>query len=146
MGVMSMMVPVIGLFSGAGGLEIGAHLAGADVRVAIDTDPIACSTLRLNPIYHQGRVVQADVATLTGPMLRRLAGLKARDACIVIGGPPCQPFSKAAYWTDPGDDSRYRRARSRGQRLPKPLPITKARPDNRRTLVSEYLRLVTPGR
>ena len=50
------------------------------------------------------------MASLDGATLRRWAGLSASESCIVIGGPPCQPFSKAAYWTDPGDDSRYRRA------------------------------------
>jgi DNA (cytosine-5)-methyltransferase 1 len=135
-------IPVIGLFSGAGGLEIGAHRAGANVRLCVDNDPIACQTLRDNPHYHAGLVVEADVATLDGKTLRKMAGLSRKDPCIVVGGPPCQPFSKASYWTDPGDDSRYRRARARGKTAPRPTPITEARPDERRTLVQEFLRLV----
>jgi DNA (cytosine-5)-methyltransferase 1 len=136
-------IPVIGLFSGAGGLEIGAHLAGADVRLAVDNDKVACETLQLNPTYHPvGAVLQADVSTLDGKALRRQAGLSRHEPCIVIGGPPCQPFSKSSYWTDPGDDSRYRRARARGKAAVKPAPITEARPDQRRTLVQEYLRLI----
>src|SRR5687767_2302550 len=101
-------VPVIGLFAGAGGLEIGAHLAGADVRLSVDNDKIACETLRLNPSYHpNGSVLEGDVSKLDGKALRKAAGLSSHDPCIVIGGPPCQPFSKSSYWTDPGDDSRY---------------------------------------
>src|SRR5437868_972558 len=92
-------VPVIGLFSGAGGLDIGATWAGADVRLSVDNDPVACETLRRNSTSEVRQVLQADVATLSGRDLRRKAGLARTDACIVVGGPPCQPFSKASYWT-----------------------------------------------
>ncbi len=139
---MARRIPVIGLFSGAGGLEIGALQAGADVRLCVELDAIACQTLRENSL-HSGRVLEADVTTLDGRTLRKKAGLSSSQPCFVIGGPPCQPFSKAAYWTDPGDDSRYRRARARGESLPpKPAPITEARQDERRDLVKEFLRLV----
>jgi DNA (cytosine-5)-methyltransferase 1 len=137
-------VPVIGLFSGAGGLDLGATWAGANLRLSLDNDAIACETMRRNMPDH--KVMQADVASLTGRDLRRLAGLARTQPCIVVGGPPCQPFSKASYWTDPGDDSRYRRARARGEVAPRPAPITKAKPDGRRTLVQEFLRLVVEAR
>src|SRR5436305_160162 len=140
---MSGKVPVIGLFAGAGGLEIGAHWAGADVRLSVDNDKQACATLRQNPQFHAGQVLEADVSKLDGKSLRKLASLSAREPCIVIGGPPCQPFSKSAYWTDSGDDSRYRQAKRKGLATPpKPAPITQAKPDERRTLVQEFLRLI----
>lgn len=140
---MSRGVPVIGLFAGAGGLEIGAHWAGADVRLSVDNDPVACETLRVNPSLHPGLILEADVSKLEGKTLRKQAGLSAREPLLVIGGPPCQPFSKSSYWTDPGDDSRYRQAKRKGQAAPpKPAPITEAKPDERRTLVQEYLRLI----
>jgi DNA (cytosine-5)-methyltransferase 1 len=140
---MSGKVPVIGLFAGAGGLEIGAHWAGADVRLSVDNDKLACETLRQNPQFHPGHVLEADVSKLDGKSLRKQASLSAREPCLVIGGPPCQPFSKSAYWTDSGDDSRYRQAKRKGLAAPpKPAPITEAKPDERRTLVQEFLRLI----
>jgi DNA (cytosine-5)-methyltransferase 1 len=137
---------VIGLFSGAGGLEIGAERAGAEVRLCVEIDPVACQTLRLNPAWHRGAVLEEDVTKLKGARLRKLAGLSRHEPCLVIGGPPCQPFSKQSYWTDPGDDSRYRRARARGEKAERPAPIKEARPDERRSLVDEFWRLVLETR
>jgi DNA (cytosine-5)-methyltransferase 1 len=110
---MAKPIPVIGLFSGAGGLDIGAAAAGADVRLSVDNDKLACETLRLNPHPHQGAVLEADVSKLDGKSLRKLAGLSAHAPCIVIGGPPCQPFSKSSFWTDRGGDSWFRTAQAR---------------------------------
>jgi len=94
-------IPVIDLFAGAGGLSIGAHLAGADVRLSIEIDSTACATMRYNKKHHPGEVLEGDVSMLDGAQLRRLAGLTKFDPLIVVGGPPCQPFSKNSYWTDP---------------------------------------------
>jgi DNA (cytosine-5)-methyltransferase 1 len=135
-------IPAIGLFSGAGGLEIGAEWAGVDVRLCVELDAVACQTLRQNEQHASGAVLEEDIANLTGMKLRGLAGLTRAEPCLILGGPPCQPFSKAAYWTDPGDDARYRRARAKGQAAPRPVPITEPRHDERRSLLAEFLRLV----
>ena len=132
---------VIDLFAGAGGLSVGAHQAGGNVCASIELDEVACQTLQANSGYH-GRVVQHDVAALTGSELRNLAGLKSRDPLVIVGGPPCQPFSKAAYWTESGADAAYRRARAEGKEADRPNPSTEVRPDERRDLVQEFLRLV----
>ncbi|MDO8801715.1 DNA cytosine methyltransferase [Phenylobacterium sp.] len=134
-------LPIVDLFAGAGGLSIGATAAGCDVRAAFELDAFACETMRLNEGYH-GEVVRADVARLTGDDLRKVARLNARDPLIVVGGAPCQPFSKAAYWTEEGDESRYRRARAAGEMVTRPAAPTEARPDERRTLVEEFWRLI----
>lgn len=136
-------VPTIDLFAGAGGLSIGAHMAGGDVRLVVDTDSIACETVRANPQYHpNAEVIEADVSRLSGPELRERSGLSSDDPLVIIGGPPCQPFSKAAYWTDPGEESRYRRARARGEAVDRPSSPVEARPDDRRSLVDEFWRLI----
>ena len=38
----------IDLFSGAGGLSLGAEMAGIDVRIAVESDPFAAKTYKLN--------------------------------------------------------------------------------------------------
>lgn len=140
-GILRLNLPVIDLFAGAGGLSVGATDAGCDVRASVELDSIACATLAKNSRFH-GTVANADVIDLSGEDLRRLAGLKKRDPLIVVGGAPCQPFSKAAYWVENGEESRYRRARAAGKASIKPSIKSEARPDERRNLVMEFWRLI----
>jgi DNA (cytosine-5)-methyltransferase 1 len=135
-------MPVVDLFSGAGGLGIGAQQAGGELRLSIDNDRFSVETMQSNPTLHGGKSEVADVTTITGADLRRAAGLGKTDELVVVGGAPCQPFSKAAYWIDPGQEAAYRRARARGESAEKPQEPILARPDSRRTLVHEFWRLV----
>jgi DNA (cytosine-5)-methyltransferase 1 len=138
-------VPTIDLFAGAGGLSIAAAAAGGDVRLHVEIDPVACDTLRSNPKHHSGDVLEADVGDLEGSELREHAGLRGSDPLIVVGGPPCQPFSKAAFWSEDGDDAAYRRARAEGRSAPRPRKHGH-KPDDRRFLVDDFLRLVVESK
>ena len=133
-------VAVIDLFAGAGGLTVATEMADCETRLMVELDPVCCDTLRRN--HDPNRVLWGDVERLRGATLRRKSGLTRSEPLIVVGGAPCQPFSKAAYWTDPGDDSRYRRARAAGKKLEKPQPILNARKDERRSLILEFERIV----
>jgi len=136
-------ISVIDLFAGAGGLSLGAVAAGADVRLSVDIDEDSCRTLEANPeALGGGAVMCADLSELGGEDLRSAAGLDRDDPLLVVGGAPCQPFSKAAYWVEAGDEAAYRRARAAGAATERPAPLELARPDDRRTLVEEYWRLV----
>ena len=134
-------ISVIDLFAGAGGFSVGATLAGCQISAAVEIDALACETLKRNPGFH-GKVHMGDVADLTGASLRSLAGIKKREPLILVGGAPCQPFSKAAYWTEKGDEARYRRARALGQKLDRPAVPSSAREDARRDLVYQFARLI----
>src|SRR5215813_938689 len=139
-----MTTPVVDLFAGAGGLGLGVREAGAGLRLSVELDPLACMTLEANLRPDEGEaVLLADVTGLTGSQLRRAAGLTTQDPLVVVGGAPCQPFSKAAYWTEAGDDAAFRRARAAGvEGLTRPPAPTVPRADGRRTLVEHFARLV----
>ena len=142
------MVPrgtcVVDLFAGAGGLSIGAYQAGARVGASVELNPYACQTLRANPKYH-GEVIEADVCDLSGQDLRRAAKVKRGEPLVVVGGPPCQAFSKAAYWTESGEEAAYRRARAQGVEADRPVLAERA-PDARRDLVYQFWRLVSESK
>src|SRR5438067_1103392 len=96
------MAAAISLFSGAGGLDYGFEAAGFETTVALDLDPAACRTLRLNRPWP---VIEAEIAAVKSPELLDTAGLRVGEATVLIGGPPCQPFSKSGYWAT-GDAKR----------------------------------------
>lgn len=82
-------VRVVDLFSGVGGLSLGAARAGFSVRGAVDTDPKALAAHSRN--FPDTAHLAADVAGLTGRSLKRRLGLARIDG--LIGSPPCQGFS-----------------------------------------------------
>lgn len=134
---------IIDLFAGAGGLGIGSEQAGGELRLSVELDEVSCSTLEINRSSALSQVRIADIVALHGKQLRRDAGLAKSDQLVVVGGPPCQPFSKAAYWTEAGNDAAYRRARADGvEGLTRPPAPVLPRHDDRRSLVDHFSRLV----
>jgi len=83
----------VSLFSGCGGLDYGFEAAGCDIVLKNDFDKHACKTLRLNGGQS---VIEGPLEELGKEDFRNVVG-NSRDAVdLVIGGPPCQPFSKSA--------------------------------------------------
>lgn len=85
----------ISLYSGIGGLDFGFEQAGFETAVAVEFDRTACRTLRLNRPWP---VIEADINDVSSRQILSAASLKPREADILFGGPPCQPFSKSSYW------------------------------------------------
>jgi DNA (cytosine-5)-methyltransferase 1 len=77
---------VLELCAGAGGQALGLEMAGFDHAAAVENDPHACQTLRLNRPHWQVR--EHD---LFQPL--DLSAWKGVD--LVAGGLPCPPFSVA---------------------------------------------------
>ena len=99
-----MHVPrVVSLFSGAGGLDYGLEAAGFQTSVALEFDGDCCQSLRASrPNWN---VIERSVFDVPTEELLEVAGLRPGDADLLVGGPPCQPFSKAGYWAT-GDSRR----------------------------------------
>lgn len=92
----------ISLFSGVGGLDLGFEAAGFETAVALDLDPVACRVLRQNRAWP---VLEGDLGGIPTSALLDAARLAPGRADVLIGGPPCQPFSKSGYWAS-GDAAR----------------------------------------
>jgi DNA (cytosine-5)-methyltransferase 1 len=98
---------VISLFSGAGGLDHGFVAAGFEIVAAFDVSEAAIKTHRRN--FPSTNAVAGDLRRL-----RPIGVLKTIRSCIpdgtrigLIGGPPCQGFSRAntrATADDPRND------------------------------------------
>lgn len=75
----------IDVFSGAGGMSLGARWAGIAVPIAIELDRHAFSTYHLN--HPETIVVRADMQSVHDVRLPQ------GKPTIIFGGPPCQGFS-----------------------------------------------------
>jgi DNA (cytosine-5)-methyltransferase 1 len=88
----------ISLFSGAGGLDLGVERAGYRVLAALEYDADAAATLRAN--FPHPQVLERDIRTVATRELLKAAGLRAGEADLLVGGPPCTPFSKSGNWLE----------------------------------------------
>lgn len=90
------LFPVVSLFSGAMGLDLGLIDAGLTVAVCQEFDKWCAETIRKN----KHRVVEGDIRKLIQDdpkcnFLLKPAKLKQNAVFAVVGGPPCQSFSTA---------------------------------------------------
>lgn len=94
---------IVSLFSGAGGLDLGFQSAGFPLSFAVDISTAAIQTHRRN--FKDTVSVAADLEKI-GPagVLKHLEGiLEPKESIGVIGGPPCQGFSRANAGSNAND-------------------------------------------
>lgn len=88
----------ISLFSGAGGLDLGVERAGYKVAVSVENDADAAATLRKN--FDDPVVLERDICKLSTEEILDAAGLGVGESALLVGGPPCTPFSKSGNWLE----------------------------------------------
>lgn len=106
----------ISLFAGAGGADVGLERAGWRVVAATDFDRDCIATLRASQrqgIAVRGRsspthleaahLIEADVAEVTAADLRPSSASSSWRPDLLVGGPPCQPWSSAGLQRGLGD-------------------------------------------
>lgn len=87
---MAKQFQIIDLFCGCGGFGLGAELAGFNSLAAIDIDTTLQSAYKKN--FPKTKVIQADLSKLEYHDWISILNGKRVDG--VIGGPPCQGFSR----------------------------------------------------
>ena len=129
-------------------------MAGAEIVCSIDTDKDSIETLKLNHPDSSALFLKEDISMLTGEGILSRCGCKKNDIDLLIGGPPCQSFSKNNYWTKSGEESLRRKRQRAGAAKSSPKSIEKIAlskstkrvevdEDKRTSLVMEYARLIS---
>lgn len=91
----------ISLFSGAGGLDLGVEAAGYRCAAAVEYDSDAADTMEKNFPGLHSPVIRRDILEVPTKEILRAAGLKGRERPeLLVGGPPCTPFSKSGFWLE----------------------------------------------
>jgi DNA (cytosine-5)-methyltransferase 1 len=83
---------VIDLFCGCGGISAGFKNEGFDVLLGADINPHALGTFRRN--FPKAKTVEADLSEVDPKELLSNLELKPGQLDALVGGPPCQGFSK----------------------------------------------------
>jgi DNA (cytosine-5)-methyltransferase 1 len=91
-------IQTIGFFSGAGGLDIGAQLAGSKVISSLDFDRDSVATMKSNKYFAHSKHFHKDIKEMNSKDYSKIITENNPEKLILVGGPPCQPFSKAGYW------------------------------------------------
>ncbi len=99
---------VVSLFSGAGGLDYGFEAAGFETRLSLEMDEDCCRSIQRN---RKWPLIEDRVENVTSTHMLEVASLRPGEVDLLIGGPPCQPFSKSSYWTN-GDTKRMKDPRA----------------------------------
>ncbi len=99
-------LPVVSLFTGAGGMDIGLEDSGFHTAICVEYDADCRETLRFNrpnwklfeePVKKVRNKITSripgDIRDIEVRELLDFAGLKRGEVALVVGGAPCQPFS-----------------------------------------------------
>jgi DNA (cytosine-5)-methyltransferase 1 len=87
----------IDLFAGAGGMSLGAEMAGVKTLLAVEQCPHAAATYQLN--FPHTKVHVGDIRKV-----RELPPKPRHAPTVVFGGPPCQGFSTSNQRTRNADN------------------------------------------
>lgn len=111
-----------GFFVGCGGLDLGFEKAGFDVAIANDKWEPATKTYKKN--FEDTEFLDEDIREIGEEELKEALskrGLTKDDVDVVIGGPPCQGFSRLNN---------------------EQIELDEMEKDDRNTLFQEFLRMV----
>lgn len=100
---------VVDLFCGAGGMALGLSWAGMRIKASYDFDPKALAVHQANLrsgglLGLPGRRVRSHVEADLKDLLTLAPFIAELSPDVIVGGPPCQPFSSAGKELGDADD------------------------------------------
>lgn len=111
---------VVDLYSGSGAVTAALKRRHFRVVAAVDSDPVACATYRLN--HPSTRMIEGDIRRIDPREIRR-KDLKGRNLDLLVVCAPCQPFSSQNRKRRADDRSRLILEAGRFARILKPKLI-----------------------
>lgn len=94
---MSAGLKAVSLFSGCGGLDLGIRNAGFRLLTGVDTDVWSARSHAKN--FPESAFFEGSIADFTKERAQGLVGAEdLSDVDLLIGGPPCPPFSKSRFY------------------------------------------------
>lgn len=107
--IKSNTITAVDLFAGAGGFSLGACNIGINVLAAIELDNDACQTYKNNISAKNSKktkIYNQDILEINPKTFREALQLKPAELDCLIGGPPCQGFSRHRFKNQGIDDPR----------------------------------------
>jgi len=86
------------LFSGAGGMSLGAEMAGISVKYAVEKDTFAAQTYQAN--HPKTKVINSDIHEI-----KSIPANLNKGITVLFGGAPCQGFSTSNKRTNNRENS-----------------------------------------
>ena len=94
---MSTRLKAVSLFSGCGGLDLGFRDGGFDIILGVDNDLFAARSHAVN--FTSSKFFAGSIADFSEEEASALVGDdRLKEIDILIGGPPCPPFSKSRFY------------------------------------------------
>lgn len=89
-------------FTGLGGMDLGLEAAGFDHVGCIEWEEVARRSLKSNRGDAWPLLAPHDIEAVAAELRPADVGLEAGALDLLVGAPPCQPYSKAAQWAPSG--------------------------------------------
>lgn len=86
-------------FSGLGGMDLGLEAAGFRHVGLIEWDECARRSLKANRSGVWPLLEPGDIEAVASELRPQDLDLRVGELDLLVGAPPCQPYSKAAQWT-----------------------------------------------
>jgi DNA (cytosine-5)-methyltransferase 1 len=82
----------VDLFCGCGGISVGLQLSGFEVIAGIDIEKKYLASFVHN--FPKAHAMNTDISTISPEEFMRTIGIVPGELDLLVGGPPCQGFSK----------------------------------------------------